>query len=81
MKKIDFLVVGILLITSFCAAQTRQEIVKFTELLFYNENERTAFMELTEQKEKVDEFKLLYNTFDKDKISDRAAASKKWNAA
>lgn len=78
MKKVHVLFLFISICISIRGrAQTTPEVVKFQELVFHNEQEKNAFVELNEKKEKSDIFYLLYNSYDGNKAGDRAGAMQK----
>lgn len=55
-------------------SQTTTEVIKFRDLVFHNEQEKNAFLNLNEKKDKSDIFNLLYNSYDENKIGDKAGA-------
>src|SRR6218665_2366950 len=59
------------------SAQPDGSIVKFSELSFKNDPERSAFEKYNTSKEKTEAFDLLFCTYDKSKTSDKAAALKR----
>jgi len=61
----------------FCQRDT--SLIKFNDLSFKNDPEKDAFVKYNETKNKVDVFDLLFISYDRSKIGDRAKALEKIN--
>jgi hypothetical protein len=60
--------------------QTDTNFFKLTDLTFKNKNEESAFSQFDEKRDTVNVFGLLFSSYDKSKLGDKAAALQKINA-
>lgn len=73
-KKISFAALFLVSFTRLVLAQPDGQFVKFNELSFKNDPEKTAFEKYNASKDKTASFDLLFCTYDKSRAGDKAAA-------